>query len=266
MKDTVLLRLGRFGDIISSLPLLYHLNSTGSRPTLAVSNAYSCVGDYCSYFDSEIFGASFEDCIRVKAKLKGRYRTILDGSVYGNNFDFTRQAPHFVHESYLRCGYGREYAAGQFHVPIFDKIPEWKWRPIADTYIKQGVKNVALSMNGNSSPLPGVDGYRESITKALQAEGANVIDVSYLRLPCVVDLLAIFRECDLVITSDTSTAHLIKAQGPTPYILMKNDLFGNRDTWYAATPGHNCIVSYWYSEMPTRINNLIAQSIKQITK
>lgn len=266
MKELAVCRLGRAGDVIATLPLLKHLSETGPRPTLLVSEPYSCVGTYCSYFDQEVLPCAFEDCIKVVAKARKQYRRVLDGSVYGWNLSFDRKAPHFVHESYLRMGYGREYAAGQFQRVVFDKIEEWRWRAIADTYVKRGIKNVALSLNGNSSPIPGVDGYRESIIKALQAEGVNVIDVSYLRLPCVVDLLAIFRECDMVITSDTSTAWLMGALPQVPYILMRNDLFGG-DRWYCANPfDANCIASYYYSEIPTRSSSLIARAIKQITK
>lgn len=266
MKELALCRLGRGGDVIATLPLLKHLSETGPRPTLLVSEPYSCIGQYCSYFDQEVLPCAFEDCIKVVAKARGRYRRVLDGSVYGWNFAFTRQAPHFAHESYLRCGYGREYANGAFDNIVFDKIPELKWKQIAEEHIKKGVRNVALSLNGNSSPLPGVDGYREQITKHLTDSGANVIDVSHFRLPCVVDLLAIFRECDLVITSDTSTAWLMGALPSVRYILMKNNLFGG-DKWYGAYPFKaNCVSSYWYSDMPSEITHLISVAKKSAFK
>lgn len=266
MKPLGILRAGRFGDVIATLPLLKHFNDNGTRPTLIVSEPYSCVADYISYADVEIRKEPFEDCIRIASRTRRNYRTYLDGSVYGWNFSFTRQAPHFAYESYLRCGYGREYANGAFQNIVFDKIPQWKWMPIAEMHIKKGVKNVAISLNGSSSPLPGVDGYREQITKHLTEAGANVIDVSYLRLPCVVDLLAIFRECDLVITSDTSTAWLMGALPSVRYILMKNDLFGG-DKWYAAYPFKaNCVSSYWYSDMPTEIHHLISVAKKSAFK
>ena len=268
MKELVIQKLGRAGDVIGILPLLKHLSETGPRPTLCVSEPYAGAASYCSYFDLEIRGEAFEDCIKVNADLKRRYRRVLDASVYGWGFHFHRKAPSFMQEAYHRCGreYGQMYARGDFQHVVYDKYPDAKWAILAAMLIKPEVRNVALSLNGNSSPIPDVENHRKLITDELTKDGINVIDVSCLRLGCVVDLLAIFRECDLVITSDTSTAWLMHAQGPTPYILMRNDLFGPGDQWYAAKPAHNCIASYWYSELPHHINSLIAKAIHHLSK
>lgn len=247
MKELALVRLGRNGDILTMLPLLKHLSETGPRPTLIVSDAYKGSAEHITYADVEVVPAAFEDTLRVEAKARQRYKKVLSSAVYGWNLSFQRQAQHFTAEGYYRAGreYGRMYDQGHFRNLVFDK-------PITTPSLiapSQG-PTVCVCFNGNSSPLPDAGGWLQFISEGLNRAGITVCNVGAVRMPTVVDLLPTLNAARAVLTLDTSIAHLMAAS-PTPYVLLRNDLFGG-DRWFGAVPHSTCALSMWYSEAPSK--------------
>lgn len=240
MKPLAVVKTGRAGDVLGILPLLHHLNTQGTRPSLVVSREYAHAASYISYADVDVVDTPFEDCLRVVRKARERYHTVLDASVYGWSLAYGRVAQHFTSEAYHRAGreYGRMYDEGKFRQLIFDK-------PILMTSLVQSSPMVVMCFTGNSSPLPRADEWKSFLAEGLNRRGIGVCDISHIRMPSVTDLLPTLNAASAVVSLDTSILHLMAAS-KTPYVALRNDLFGG-DRWYAA-PAHGASMAVWYSE------------------
>lgn len=247
VRDLACIKGGRAGDVLGILPCLKYLSEIGPKPTLIVSREYAHAARYCSYIDIEESHMPFEACIRMVAKARKEYKVVHDFSVYGHGLAYDRVAQHFTEEAHYRADrrLGRMYTQGHFRKLVFDK-------PIPTPSLissSQG-PTVVTCFNGNSSPLPDADGWRQFIAEGLNRAGIGVCDVSHVKLPTIVDLLPTLNAAKAVLSIDTAVCHLMSAS-PTPYIALRNDLWGG-DKWFCAPVHTNCVMPVFYSEAPSK--------------
>lgn len=256
MKELACIKSGRAGDVLGILPCLKYLSENGPKPTLIVAAEYAHAAAYCSYIDIEVSPMPFEACIRMAAKARKEYKRVLDFSVYGHSLAYNRVAQHFTSEAHHRAGheYGRMYDQGHFRNLVFDK-------PItAASHVSSGLTypTVGVCFNGNSSPLPESAAWKDFICMGLNGAGISVIDIGAIRMNSVIELLPTINTCKAILSLDTSLLHLMAAS-KTPYIALRNDLW---DRWYAAPVHSNCAMSVWYSEAPSKRQQVLEEIIK----
>jgi hypothetical protein len=257
MKELACIKGGRAGDILGILPCLKYLSEIGSKPTLIVSREYSHAARYCGYINVEESPMPFEACIRMEAKARKEYKIVHDFSVYGHGLAYDRVATHFTAEAHHRADrrLGRMYDQGHFRKLVFDK-------PIQTPSLISATQGptVVICFNGNSSPLPHADGWRQFISEGLNRAGIGVCDVSHVKLPTIVDLLPTLNAAKAVLSIDTAILHLMAAS-PTPYVALRNDLFGG-DKWFCAPIHSNCAMGIYYSEAPNKSQQVLDRLIE----
>lgn len=237
------MQLGRYGDILNILPLLYYLNQQGQRQTLLVAKEFGSVGRYVkAYADVEIFPGPFEDYHGACGWGDRRYLPFLKASVYGKNLTFERQTPNFCQEAYHRCHphFGQMFSAGKFDKIEIDGVSP----ALGKANCGLATKPILLiNFTTRSSPIDNAKEWVAEIRKELR-EVCSIIDLGTIRAPSLFDLLSIYEMSDFLITADTGTLHLAGASR-IPYIALQNDLWG---PWYSGYTRGNCVWRVKYSE------------------
>lgn len=262
MKPAVM-QLGRYGDILNILPLLFYLNERGQRNTLFVAREFESVKNHITYADVEVFPGPFEDyhggCTFAKAR---QLNPLLKASVYGKNFIYKRETPNFCQEAYHRCSpeYGRMFANHEFDKIRLDTTPHGHEGMILAKYLPKREKPIVLmNFNTISSPLPDANKWKSVINLELGTD-YTVLDLGEVRAPSLLDLVALYQRADLLITADTGTLHLAGATD-LPYIAFQNDLW---ESWFMGYTRGNCILKVKYSQQGIARNQVIHAARKAL--
>jgi hypothetical protein len=261
MKPAVM-QLGRYGDILNILPLLFYLNEKGQRHTLYVAREFESIRNYISYADVEAYPGAYEDFHGACCYARNKFNPILRASVYGKNFNYNREAPHFCHEAYQRCSpeYGKKFAKKEFEKIVLDVRQFAQEHVLIAKHIPNHNKPVVLiNFAACSSPLP-ESGKWKAIVKMELADEFHVVDLGEIRAQSFFDLIGLYREADLLITVDTGTLHLAGATD-LPYIAFQNDL---RDDWFMGYTRGNCILKVRYTQEGNARNQVIHAARKAL--
>lgn len=249
------MQLGRYGDILNILPLLFYLNENGKRHTLYVAREFENVKQHITYADVESFPGPFEDYHGACTFAKTRFNPLLKATVYGKAFVYRRATSNFCQEAYHRCSpeYGLMFAKHAFDKIRLDAAPHGHDAMMLAKHLPSREKPVILiNFTTVSSPLPDANKWRELVNLELGSE-YTVIDLGTIRAPSLLDLVALYRRADLLITADTGTLHLAGATD-LPYIAFQNDLW---EPWFMGYTRGNCVLKVKYSEQGNARNQVI---------
>lgn len=249
--------LGRNGDILNILPLLYaDFQKTGEKSRLMVAAEYASLLDGVSYVDRVVYDGPHYELDKAVALAKGMAKdcvvTQINGPVEAvkiHSYEAVGQtgavATSFQKESWKLAGRlgdwddclplvidKRSLEREEKLLRGLDLIKRGKQKPL-----------LLLSLGGSSSPFPYADLLRELVTGRFSQQ------FRILELPqCerIYDLLALYERADLLIATDSSPLHLAWAVRDLPVFALANDkpLLWNGSSW---RPNHlwYCRYSDW---------------------
>lgn len=236
---SIYVQLGRYGDIIGFLPVLYHQYMvTGRRQNLMVSRDFADILEGVSYVKPVIFDGSRDELQRAlfKAKAMGQvYGNVHNAQVSAPGMPLRKRTDCFMLDSWDMVGYANKW--DQLGM-VFDRRDEKREAQLAECVLGgSGVDTVLLNVNSSSSPFRSDD--LQPAIDQLRSE-YRIVDISNVKAHRLYDMLGLFDRCHALITVDTSVLHLAEASN-IPVVALVNP-----KPWYgsAQRTNHLCRVGY----------------------
>lgn len=217
-KDSVcFVELGRYGDIINILPLLYHCAQNYDIPHLMVSREFADILDGCSYVEPEVVPFRNDQLIDALDLAHRKFKHTINCQVWGHKWNQERKCPAFNMESWRNAGF--EYLFNDFSLyPVFDKRDRVKEQAYASKLFQTDKNKILVNVHSTSSPFKRG---AELLSKIQEAHGEafEVVDVTPLRVDHLYDLLGAIEQSACVVSMDTSLVHLT-AGTSTPLVCI----------------------------------------------
>lgn len=206
---------GKFGDIISILPILQdEFNRTGVKPVL-VTSEYGKPFEKLPFLEPVLLLR--EDWQNLPAFIKyakRHFENVVVPQMFGTGMEFHRKRASFQLDQWERCG-------------AYDK---WDTLPLEIPRPFHGSKLVLQHFNNKptilyadysqSSPFP----FREELYDTLVENfpSHQVVRLSSIRLPGLLDSLVLYDAAELIVSVETVFLHLLQATD-TPGIALATD-------------------------------------------
>ncbi len=233
------IQLGKFGDVISVLPLLHaEFQSTGDKPNLIVCKEYADVLHGISYLTPQIYPGHWSDLSGAIKWAKQNFDEVLIPQTHGNTFPIENKTPSFQQEQYQRCGCLDKWDA----LPtIFDQRN--KQREYALTSRVIGRKKCRLILIGDNSESAPFESVEELVSMVQSNFGGThkIIRLSTIRAEHICDLIGLYDKAEVLVSVDTVHVHLAKAS-KVPKIVLA------RDGWVGAAYSKEFMFYMKYSQ------------------
>lgn len=229
MTQRTYIQLGRAGDIIGILPLLYLEAQSGKRSALMVAKEYASILEGVSYVDPIIFDGEAHEIDKAVAQAKTLSADVKCLQVCGpadlvREYTFrpagkrsmTKQS--FLQEAWDLAGH---YDKWKDQPPlVFDRRDKEREAELLKLLPKKK-KVILYSTKGVSSPFK----YHELLRQLLQGEFGRtftLFDLGTVRAHRIYDLLGLFEAAHCLVTTDSAPLHL--AYGcRIPVVALVND-------------------------------------------
>lgn len=240
------IQLGRTGDIILSLPELHWIfEHDGIKPRYVTSDEFVSVLEGVSYVEpAPVHLHWWNDLNKAINYCKTHYGETVVLQCHGANYGVDYSQPTFMHATHFRSGVPME---------LFMEIPlvfDMRNRERENKYLIQsnGKPYVMINTRGFSSPFP----YEKQLYASLMhlAHKIHIVNMAYLKVPRIFDLLGLYDRALGTIHVDTATLHLAHGS-PTPYIGF------SRGGWSSSTPRGNCVLNMDYAHYPARAKEVV---------
>lgn len=258
--------LGKLGDQLNLLPLLWADAQKGERPTLLVAKEYAGqLSEGCSYFDELVFDGPADE---IKAAYNFAREYVEDEDVvvtqivgkpedarwaYGRIGATHAQTDSFAKEAYLLAGRLNDW--GKYPL-VFDK----KGEGFCPDQILNTKPAILVSAGGATSPFAHKDLLFESLR--MKFPRFDIIDLETVKPPRIYDLLSLYERAHVLVASDSAPLHLAYACPNLPVVALVNDrpILWNGSPW---RPNH--IAHVRYGDFKSRILD-IWEAIQSIGK
>jgi hypothetical protein len=244
MTDTVIVQLGRTGDVLNVLPICQHFGwAICTRPEYASA----CRG--CSSITTEEWEGAIEDWAGAERVMRERYRRAIVTQLFPNYRQQRRATPQYCLDEWERAGALELYGTLPL---VFDRRDASReaslWRTVDD-----GRPALLLSLIGISGPFRDSAWLDNEIRREWGAR-FNVINLPSIKAERFYDLLGLYDRAAGLVTIDTSTLHLCWAS-KVPAIQL---LSFEPEDWHGSTTKGNCVFSCKYREAKDKIGNIHA--------
>lgn len=199
-------QLGRYGDIIGILPVLYNFwLKTRERQGLVVSHDHANILDGTSYIKPLIFPQD-RDQLHTAISWARRHGPVTNTQVNGIGVTHRRTSECFMRDSWHLAGQGHRW--DQLSL-VFDRRDAAREVLLAAELPKDdGRPLVLINLVSLSSPFPA--GALSGLVEDLSRDH-RVVDISKIRAHRLYDMLGILDKAHFLITADTSIMHLAMA-------------------------------------------------------
>lgn len=245
---TAWITLGRYGDVINTLPLVLDDHRSGNTATMIVSQPYIDLLDGISYCDSRIWPKHYSTPQEAAkwALGTGQFNRIYVCQCYGTKHDIV--CSNFCEESWRLVGKHELWGT----VPlVFDRRNQEREDDLLVRVGNRGKPMVLVSTNGLSSPFAN----RAELMSVLEPlrDRYDFIDLAGFKAERFYDLLALYERAFCLITIDTGTLHLAQATPNLPVIAIVTD---SPTKWHGSPSRPNHILRITYREFSFRKNEI----------
>ncbi len=216
--SNVHLALGKTGDVIGVLPLLYDEYVNGNnKPTLITSREYAPLVAGLDYLNLAVYEGHWQDLRGALKYAKQNFTNVVNLSTYGKDFPFQHKTTSFLMEPWERVGRLRD----------FDKLPLviTGRNMMRELKLINRITNkrpyVLLADHGESSPFAA----KNELFKVLQevlGPTHDIIRLSEFHAEHFFDLIGLYENAALLVSIETAHLHLSKACN-VPVIAFVND-------------------------------------------
>lgn len=243
-------QLGRSGDIINILPLLYqHAKYSGTTPNLLVASDYASLLDGCSYVNPVIHHGDFADLSTALSANRSRFKDFIITQVYAHGMCVKPATSSFLIESWHRIGRASDWDQLQL---VFDKRVMAREEELRRRFISISKPTILVASRGLSSPFPHTRQLMDLLNTELSPTH-HIIDLANIKATRFFDLLGLFDHAHALITIDTGHMHLARAS-KVPVVALVTD---GPTPWHTSAPMKGQILRMKYSEFPQRAMEVV---------
>jgi hypothetical protein len=268
-------QLGRAGDLMSILPMLWKEAQSGAKPKLMVAAEFAPLLEGVSYVEPVIFNGPHFEIDKAMSQARAMDAKAVCAQVNGP-VQFVRE---FTYKPAGQVG-ARSTSFEKEMWKVAGKLPQWDecWPLVFDKrdpvreeallrkhdLIRRGKQKplMLLALNSNSSPFPYADLLRELVTLKFCSTW-NILELPHAER--IYDLLALYERASLLITVDSAPLHLAWACRQLPVFALAQDkpILWHGSSW---RPNHLWYCRYrdWprrAMEMVTAIQRLESQKV-----
>jgi hypothetical protein len=237
--------LGKNGDVISILPILYRDSKlTGVKSIVVTSEKFRSIFEGVSYCETVVYPGAWGDLHGAIKFAKTNYDEVVILQCHGERFPFAQTQRSFQQEVYQRAGLLNEWDNLEL---VFDQRDlKCEKELISNTVPRKAAagrpydKFILLGDGGQSAPFPQV----EELFTMLQTsfgETHKIIRLSTVKAERIYDLIGLYDRAACLVTTDTVHLHLAKAS-TVPIIALA------RDGWVGASPSKRFMLYANYSQ------------------
>ena len=203
MNQRIVIQLGRIGDILNILPLLYDDANKGNRSGLMVAKEFSELLDGVSYCDRYVFDGHMSQldlAVRQAETLSGDVKvcqlvgpleTIKKAIIMRNGVEYRATTESFQKDQWNLAGRLEDWKR---QIPlVFDRRdPEREAKLIKQVFPNKR-KTILVATGGTSSPFP----YSELLYELLRLKFRtyyNIVNISDIKAERFYDLLGVFED------------------------------------------------------------------------
>ncbi len=270
MSTPLFIQLGRLGDILAILPLLYaDFQKTGARQKLMVAQEFSKVLTGCSYIDPIIFDGDYRDLDRAVFLARGMTDNVIVTSLHGSTTAVAKhaygqiKATGRVTSSFQKEAWNLAGRLNQWddNLPlVFDaRDPEREKRLLDANGILRARKPILLlALGGVTAGFEHADLLRDYVHAKFD-KTYRVIDLPMTEDGHCYDLLAVMERAALLITTDSMPLHLAWACRSLPVFALTNDRSpdGKLSLWHGSPWRPNHLWYCRYSDWPARAQEMM---------
>jgi len=209
-----ILSLGRYGDIISQLPVAYASHLSGGRDTFIVSSEFADLFDGVGYCDKRTYSGNRVDLPHAISICQGL--PDLRVAQVDRNPDTQRLEVNYALEGYRLGGFRNLWRKSQL---VFDRRDEGRERSLIASTIKSN-PFILVNAKGESSPFNSGELLIEKLK--LRFPSHQIVDLSKVRGERIYDLLGLMDRAACLVTIDTATLWLANA-AKCPVIALVNN-------------------------------------------
>jgi hypothetical protein len=249
---TAWVQLGRAGDVINILPLLWHDAMMGNEPHLIVCTPFAHAAKRCSYLTTVEWGGQFERVQPAVDYAIKNFDKVYVPQIYSHDYGSgIRTQESFAMESWAAVGM----------VDMWGKLPLVFDRPLSEFHLpfRNGEKIVLVSTAGHSSPFKKSNELKAELMTAQKSGYFTVIDIDqFPPMPSIADLLTLYRLADVLICTDSAPMHLAQADPGLQVISLITD----RPTrWHGAPVRPNHWATFRYSQAEADVQRVVQEAI-----
>lgn len=239
----VFISIGKIGDCISHLPIIYHeFIKSGRKPHVVVSQQYAWIFDRVPFAEVTVFPGDWTDLDGALLFAKQRFSEVVCLSVFGRDFPIHQKTSSFQLEAYER--------AGVLH--LWDKLPmpEIVFKPADSSTPSRGA--ILFADYSESSPFMQANELflllQEAFPERVVLRTSQICKEAHL-----FDCLAWYAAADALVTIETSHLHL-SAATKTPVFALATD---RPAKWNGSAWSKRFAFYCRYSEFSTRKQELV---------
>lgn len=253
--------LGRYGDILTLLPLLYADAKRGERQTLMVAKEFAPLLEGVSYVDPLVYDGPHYEIGKAVEHAKSLGRPWVCPQILGpieacREFVWkpagatAHNCPSFEMEAYRMCGRLKEW---NDDLPlVFDRRNKERESKLIERVLPKlrGPKKklMLVCADGLSSPFP----FKKLLLGLLEMKFAKqyrILNIGTVQAERFFDLLGLYDLADVLVAVDSGPLHLARACPKLPVVALTNDRpqLWNGSAW---KPQH--IVYCRYGDFPDR--------------
>ena len=249
MKETYIL-LGKWGDQLSILPCVHEdFRITGVKPTLIVSKEYSQIALGLDCVDAVIYDGSWQDLAGAVKFAKERYDNVVIAQTFGIDYPIMRKHPSFQLDQWDRASRLEQWGTLPLVLPRGSSSAEIPKQPF-----------ILYGDHSESSPFQ----FREDLFSLLQDifPPHTIVRLSSIRLPRVLDLLALMDAAELMVCVESMPLHL-SAACKTPVIALATDV---PSRWHGSAYHPRMALHVRYGDYEARKSELVHVAKRAVNK
>lgn len=249
-------QLGRYGDVLGILPVLYHqFIQTGRRQHLVISHEFVDLLDGVSYVEPLVFDGHRDELAvglafaRKHALRKGM--TVRRLQVNGHGVQTTKRTECFMRDAWFNTGADRRWDKLSL---VLDRRSSSREEALtANWFYGEDKPRILLATTSYSSPFE-----RTTLDAAVRQleDDFEIIDMSKVHAERLYDLLGMFDRAHALITVDTSLLHLAAASNIPVCALV------NPKPWYGSLPRANHVYHAPYDAIDA---DVLVQQVRGMT-
>lgn len=251
-------QLGKIGDILGILPILYHEHkTTNQKQVLFTSKEYSFILEGCSYILPSIFDGEWQDLRGAIKKAKQQFEEVYIPQTHGRDFDIQHRTSSFQLDAWLRCGCVEHFEDWPL---VIDQRNGRRERTLIGSVLKrlttQGrpyEKFILFADQSESSPFQQKEELAELLKMHIPATH-RIIRLSEVRAENPIDLLALYDRAACLVTIETMHIHLSKASNVPTVVLAA-------DGWRGSAKHRKFRFYCKYQEWPQN-KNVLMEAVK----
>lgn len=231
--DLGIVVLGRYGDIINTLPIAKKYADYGQRIAWGVAPEYASIFDGVGYVTPIIIKTRLSNVAQAVRELRRSCSDVQAWQMYGNATVGRRRTSSFAMEMWRMAGATDEF----MNLPlVFDRRDYVREQSLVQKVIGNTVRPLLFSGIGTSSPFAQAAACFSAVKQIADKYDCPLIDISRVSAHRIYDMLGVFEASRGLVVIDSAYLHLTYASGTPTFALTSEGPVKDKSLWYGSQP------------------------------